>query len=385
MIYQTEKNYEEAAKCYKNALRFEPGDPAILRDLAVIQASQSRACVCVWGEGGGGHESRACGDKTRRSQPRVRPMPRLPTGLLLGGPACRLCPRPSPRPLKCIPCRTTSAHAHARTRPRTADPPPGPAGVPADAAGAAGGPAQPAPELAEPCVGAPPERQPRGGGGGAGRVCRNAGQEDGRGGAVRDQRGPALQRQDPRGRWAVPERPAWLRACCSSCRTAWEDGGGGGEWGWVWVAPAVKTRVGHPLRWWLCEELGAVPTTPKPVPPNNSREARGRAESHSQRGRAGRAAGRPGRPGGPGTIAAGAGPQGRGARGFHVSRRKSRVGRCYGGGGRVGGRRGRGRGGRGRAAGGQAGGVGPSDPKRLLLPLHGPRSGPARAAQPLLT
>lgn len=37
LLYRADKNYEEAAKCYANALKFNKNDFNILRDYAILQ------------------------------------------------------------------------------------------------------------------------------------------------------------------------------------------------------------------------------------------------------------------------------------------------------------------------------------------------------------
>lgn len=37
LLYRADKNYEEAAKCYANALKFNKNDLNILRDFAILQ------------------------------------------------------------------------------------------------------------------------------------------------------------------------------------------------------------------------------------------------------------------------------------------------------------------------------------------------------------
>lgn len=38
LLYRSDRNYDEAIKCYKNALRLEKDNIQILRDLALLQA-----------------------------------------------------------------------------------------------------------------------------------------------------------------------------------------------------------------------------------------------------------------------------------------------------------------------------------------------------------
>jgi tetratricopeptide (TPR) repeat protein len=40
LIYRSDRNYHEATKCYKSALRMDPGNPQIMRDLSLLQLHQ---------------------------------------------------------------------------------------------------------------------------------------------------------------------------------------------------------------------------------------------------------------------------------------------------------------------------------------------------------
>ena len=43
LLYRSDRNYDEAIKCYKNALRLEKDNIQLLRDLALLQARPEHA------------------------------------------------------------------------------------------------------------------------------------------------------------------------------------------------------------------------------------------------------------------------------------------------------------------------------------------------------
>lgn len=45
LLYRGDQNYDEAIKCYKNALRINKDDFQILRDLSHLQVGTFEACV----------------------------------------------------------------------------------------------------------------------------------------------------------------------------------------------------------------------------------------------------------------------------------------------------------------------------------------------------
>jgi len=49
LLYRSDRNYREAIKCYRNALRLDPGNLQIMRDLALLQVSmQKRIPGATW-------------------------------------------------------------------------------------------------------------------------------------------------------------------------------------------------------------------------------------------------------------------------------------------------------------------------------------------------
>lgn len=47
LLYRADKNYEEAAKCYANALKFNKNDLNILRDYAILQTQMRQYSALV--------------------------------------------------------------------------------------------------------------------------------------------------------------------------------------------------------------------------------------------------------------------------------------------------------------------------------------------------
>lgn len=47
LLYRSDREYDEAIKCYKNALRMDPGNLTVMRDLALLQVGGSRG-GCWW-------------------------------------------------------------------------------------------------------------------------------------------------------------------------------------------------------------------------------------------------------------------------------------------------------------------------------------------------
>ena len=46
LLYRSDRNYDEAIKCYKNALRIDKENGQILRDLAQLQVAWLPAVLC---------------------------------------------------------------------------------------------------------------------------------------------------------------------------------------------------------------------------------------------------------------------------------------------------------------------------------------------------
>ena len=47
LLYRSDREYDEAIKCYKNALRMDPGNLTVMRDLALLQVGEcSDVCGC---------------------------------------------------------------------------------------------------------------------------------------------------------------------------------------------------------------------------------------------------------------------------------------------------------------------------------------------------